>query len=125
MTFSMNNFTLTAEAIDLDSIEYVPCEGTIIPIKIDCIEGLRDQLPKRGFGVDYGLNWEKRKIKSVYLFVPEESEEAILCVKYTCDRMEDTQCIHSPQFQITTDEITCLIPDLLAAWKDVEPYNIA
>lgn len=125
MTFSMNNFTLTAEAIDLEAIEYVPLEGTIIPIKIDCIEGLKELIPDYGFGVIYGFNAKKRKIESAYIFINDETLKGSFCINYTADGIEDTECIHSPRFEFDRQEVACFVPELLTAWEQLVPYNIA
>lgn len=93
MKLNMNSFVLNENAFDFENAEYIPCEGTIIPLRINHIEGMKEYL--------HG----KKKIKMAYIYLTDPDNEAMFCIKHT---NEDIEVILSPSFKLETDELQSL-----------------
>lgn len=119
------DFTLTENAIDYGEIEYTPLMGTIVPMFIDNIEGLREKLNYCGY--------IKRDMKPemIYIFILDADDDykGIFCIKYPkpieFNGWGEFYFIHNPRFEFDRQEVACFVPELFTAWEHFEPYNIA
>lgn len=76
MKLSGKTFDLSTDAIDLAGIQHIPLEGTIIPLSIDNIEGMRRQL------YPHQIPELDRAIKSVYLYLCDETFKTVFSIEY-------------------------------------------
>lgn len=116
MTLYNKKFTLNETAVDTNAIDYIPCEGTIIPLNIDAVDGLREQLYQCGFSN------KKRVIKSVHLHIGDVDDGqnfACLCIKYANGKFK---VIPHVGFHLGQHDMDAINADLILAGKQGIKY---
>jgi hypothetical protein len=102
MTLYNKKFDITVTAIDVKTAQYIPNEGTSIPIKIDKIKGLTEHVYQCGFS-DKKQNMV---IQNLYIQIDEEIRYVNLCIKYTD---EIYRVVPNAGFHLDQEEIDSLV----------------